>query len=278
MTSMTTSRSDIKPATHAAESQHFYDRQGRPVYEVPSADGKRFVEPDIRHARKLQLVPGFSGVAACAAKPQLTTWQINQAIMASLTLPRRPHEPDTEFLKRVVEDSQAQAQKARDEGTAIHAAIEAYYEERSYDVAYTLHVEGVADAVWNEFQIPRKDWHAERTFAHPLGYGGKTDLMTPLYDTRILLDFKGKDFDEKPTATNKIRLHYDENCMQLAAYRHGLNAPTARCANVYVSRTSPGLVHIHEWDEEELARGWTMFLALLHYWKAKQKYESGWTP
>jgi hypothetical protein len=262
---------------HTSEGHHWYDRQGRPVYEVPSADGKRFVEPDVRHARKLGLVPGVSGIINCAAKPGLTTWQINQGIMSSLTLPRRPHEPDIEFIRRIVEDSQQQAQKAAERGTAIHAAIESYYEERPYSGEFRPHVEAVAQAVEARFGISRAGWHAERTFAHNLGFGGKTDLHSPLISPKILLDFKSKEFKEAPAKDNKVKLAWDENCMQLAAYRHGLGAPECVCANVYVSRDVPGLVHVHEWPEEDLERGWTMFLALLHYWKAARKYDSGWT-
>jgi len=59
--------------------------------------------------------------------------------------------------------------------------------------------------------------------------------------------------------------------MQLAAYRAGLNLPKARCANVFVSVTEPGLVKIHEWTEEDLERAETMFSALLSYWYAKSR-------
>ncbi len=59
--------------------------------------------------------------------------------------------------------------------------------------------------------------------------------------------------------------------IQLAAYREGLGLPGATCANLYFSRTVPGLVHLHVWKEEEVQRGWQMFLALLAYWGAKNK-------
>jgi hypothetical protein len=62
---------------------------------------------------------------------------------------------------------------------------------------------------------------------------------------------------------------YDEHVMQLAAYRVGLKVPQARCANVFVSVTEPGLVKIVEWDAEEIERGWAMFDALRQYWYAK---------
>jgi hypothetical protein len=60
--------------------------------------------------------------------------------------------------------------------------------------------------------------------------------------------------------------------MQLAAYRHGLEVPHARCANVFVSRTHPGLIKIVEWPEDELVKGWEMFQALLRFWKLKNNF------
>jgi hypothetical protein len=61
--------------------------------------------------------------------------------------------------------------------------------------------------------------------------------------------------------------------MQLAAYRMGLDLPDARCANVFVSVTVPGLVVVKEWSQEDLARGWLMFHSLLKYWQAKNQHE-----
>jgi hypothetical protein len=48
--------------------------------------------------------------------------------------------------------------------------------------------------------------------------------------------------------------------------------PHARCANVFVSVTHPGLIKVHEWPEEELQKGWKMFQALLTYWKLKNNF------
>ena len=57
--------------------------------------------------------------------------------------------------------------------------------------------------------------------------------------------------------------------MQLAAYRVGLVMPQARCANAFVSVSVPGLVHLVEWSEDDLQKGWRMFHGLLNYWYAK---------
>ena len=83
----------------------------------------------------------------------------------------------------------------------------------------------------------------------------------------IVLDTKTKEFDEGDKVVG-----YDENCMQLAAYRNGLGLPKASCANVFVSRTKPGLIRIVEWSEEDLEKGWKMFSLLVQLWRIKNNF------
>lgn len=248
---------------HASESGHWYDREGNPVYEVKAKNGN--MRPaTLADARKMNLVPGVSGVIACAAKPGLERWKVNQAVLAAMTLPRRPNEDDAVFIERVLRDSQEQARKAAERGTAIHAAIQGHYEGEPPAEEHWLFVRGADIALSKWMKGP---WTPEKSFAHRLGFGGKADLHSPW----AVVDFKSKEFDD-PTK----KLAWDEHCIQLAAYREGLGYHRAKCANVFVSTTQPGLVHLHEWDEEELKRGWARFHALLNYWKADRAYESGW--
>jgi hypothetical protein len=79
-----------------------------------------------------------------------------------------------------------------------------------------------------------------------------------------VIDFKTKEFTDPDQVTG-----FEENVMQLAAYRMGIHMPNARCANVFVSVTRPGLVKIVEWQPNEIERGWAMFDALRQYWYAK---------
>jgi len=82
----------------------------------------------------------------------------------------------------------------------------------------------------------------------------------------IVVDIKTKDFgpDDKITG-------FDEHLMQLAAYRMGLDMPNARCANIFVSRSHPGVVSIYEW--EDVDKGWLMFRSLLEFWQTKNEYQ-----
>ena len=83
----------------------------------------------------------------------------------------------------------------------------------------------------------------------------------------IVLDSKTKEFDEDDKVVG-----YDENCMQLAAYRNGLGLPKARCANVFISRNKPGLVKVVEWSEADLEKGWKMFSLLVQLWRIKNNF------
>jgi hypothetical protein len=66
---------------------------------------------------------------------------------------------------------------------------------------------------------------------------------------------------------------YDEHLMQLAAYRVGLGMPDARCANIFVSRSVPGLVTMRHWTQEELQKGFLMFTKLLEFWQLRSDYK-----
>src|SRR5262249_48688686 len=126
------------------------------------------------------------------------------------------------------------------------------------------------------------DWVSEKSFAHPLGFGGKVDLHSP--SSGIVVDFKTKDgdFTELDSYGKPKKLAWDQN-IQLAAYQVGLNlrsimCPNPRifsgeildkavpnvpkfqqCANLFVSRTHPGAVRSHVWSAEEVADGWRTF-------------------
>lgn len=252
--------------THPSEAGRYYFPDGKPAYEVQGAKG--MVKPDIRHAKKLGLVPSVTTIIAEAAKPGLEHWKIQQGILAALTLPKIEGEPLDAFAERAMRDSKEQAKKAAEKGTAIHAAIQDYYE------TCMLQGEGVDDYVVATVEAVRTkygslEWRPEQSFASN-GFGGKVDLNAVLGvgHCGYVLDFKSKEF-----ADTEKKLAWDEHCIQLSAYREGLGIPKAKCANVFVSVNNPGLVHIHEWTEDELQRGWSMFQALLSYWQARTAHK-----
>lgn len=251
--------------THASESGHWYDRQGNPVWEVVGAKGQ-MVKPDIRHARKLGLLPGVSSINGCAAKPQLVRWQIEQGMLAAYTMPPVAGDNYQDWLARVFRDSEEQGRRAADRGTAIHAAIQGYYQGETPDPAFWPYVKLVRDEVLK--RCGEQPWKTEASFAHEAGYGGKADL----HCSEWLLDFKSKDPKDMDDPGKKLL--WDEHPQQLAAYRQGLRIPRARCANVFISRDEPIIVRFCESEPEALERGQLMFEHLLGYWQTKNCYQS----
>lgn len=251
---------------HAAESLHWYGRDGSPQYTVPAKDGSQR-NTTLRDARKMGLVPSVTTIIKCAAAPGLQLWMQKQVMLAALTLPRMDGESEDAYLQRILSDSKEQARKAAERGTGIHAAIQGHFEGNPPAEDMWLHVKGAEDAVksWG-VTANNMGWTPERSFASSLGFGGKVDLS---HMSGFVCDFKTKEFG--PDDDLKT---WDEHAMQLAAYRHGLGMEKARCAIVYVSVTNPGLARLIEIPEPELVKGWKCFYSLLQFWKASKGYDS----
>jgi len=247
----------------ANESQHWYTQEGKPQYTVVAKNGNQR-PTTLRDARTMNLYPSVTTILGVADKPGLEAWKLNQMMMACMTLPKLTDESEEAYIDRIKTDSKEHARMAAERGTTIHGALESFYEGimLSDFLDYQM---GVSNAIDAHFGV--KNWLTERSFAH-LGFGGKCDLYTTDGDG-VVIDFKTKEFKEGDKVEG-----YDEHLMQLSAYRHGLEVPKARCANVFVSVTHPGLVKIVEWSEEELVKGWQMFEHLKSFWQLKNNYKA----
>jgi hypothetical protein len=248
-------------------SSHWYKRDGSMGYDVIGKNGKS--RPfNLRWDRELGYVPSVTTITEIINKPALTSWKIDQAIMAALTLPRLPNEPESDWIGRVKTDASQQAKDAADEGTRIHDAIENFIKGKPYDAQYQPHVEATINVIKENFPDVN-DWVSESSFAHATGYGGKVDLHSP--STGIIIDFKGKDFTEQDLIDKK-KFAYDQN-IQLSAYQQGLGFGISPCANVFVSRNTKGLAVCHVWNEAEMLKGLDIFNATLALWKAIKGYD-----
>lgn len=247
----------------ASESTHWYTRDGVPRYTVTGKNGKER-NTTLRDARTESLVPSVTTVLNVAAKPALLAWMQQQVLLAALTLPKLNDETEDQYIARIIHDSKEQGRAAADAGTDIHASIQGYYEGYSTG----KHNESVTACVKtiNE-HFGEAIWISERSFAHEAGFGGKCDLFCA-GTLNAVIDIKTKEFSD-PAKVDA----YDEHLMQLAAYRVGLGVPKARCANVFVSRSVPGLVVVKEWSLEDLDRGFDMFMHLLSFWQLKNKHQ-----
>lgn len=245
------------------ESQHWYLPDGSPFFEVKARDGNMRAVT-IRDARKVKAVPSVTTVLSVIAKPGLEAWKVRQGILAALTLPRIEGETEEQWLARINTDAKAQAKTAAEEGSRIHAALEADRRGQPYPERYQPHVAAVRAEITRLFPEVT-DWVPEVRFAHPDGFGGMCDLHSP--STGACLDYKGKDGD---FADGK-QLAYDQH-WQLAGYQRGLRLREAPCASLFISRTHPGKVASHVWSVEDMREGQRVFDAALALWRAVKRY------
>lgn len=251
-----------KDNSRPAESGHWYTRTGESAYTVIGKNGKER-NTTLRDARTMNLVPSVTTILKCASAPGLEAWKQQQILLASLTLTRFQDETEIDWIDRIIADSKETGKKAAERGTAIHAGVQGYYEGKVIE-EYLPHAKACEQAINNHFG--QKLWISEESFADKIGFGGKCDLNSK-NDNGYVVDIKTKEF----TDPEKIQA-YDEHLMQLAAYRHGLGLPKARCANVFVSVHEPVKTKVIEWSQEDLDRGWAMFSSLLNYWQIKNNY------
>jgi hypothetical protein len=247
---------------YASESGHWYKPDGTPAYSIIGANGKER-NTTLRDAKKLGLLPSVTTIIRQAVSPGLENWKQQQILLSALTLPRNGGETEDEYAKRVIKDSREQSKKAMELGTSIHGSLEKALNGVEYDKSHQPHVQGAMNAINSHFGD--HEWKAEKSFANPLGYGGKVDL----HSDNVVIDFKTKEFTE-----DNLPDIYDEHIMQLAAYSMGVIYPSVMrmengAAILFVSTSKPGLCHVVNVNQEELGRGWGMFKSLLGYWKAK---------
>lgn len=244
---------------HAAESGHWYHRDGSPCYEIEGKNGK--MRPTtLRDARKLHLLPSVTSIIRLAAAPGLVNWQIDQAILASLTLPRIDGETDEQFVARVKKDAAEQALRARERGTLIHAWVQRWFETQEADDEALPFCESAGRTI--EAECGCQEWVSESAFATDR-FGGKCDLHCPGF----LIDIKTTDKD-----IGNLKL-WPEHEMQLAAYIEGLwHVNIARAGILFVNSVTAESRLIWA-TQDELDRGWRCFDALVDFFYAKTGLE-----
>jgi hypothetical protein len=258
------------------KSCHWYTKSGEPAFEMPKKDGSGMRSTNVKDARELDLVPSVSTVLGILDKPQLNDWKQEQAILASLTLPRLEGEGEDAFAKRVVQDAKSVSRDAMDLGTRVHKVLEFFIEN---DICEDI----CEDKEAYKYAEPAIKWLAEvvdfekpclpevRLFHKELGFAGTTDLLCTLKDGRTcIIDFKTQGTKEK--YGHKITF-YEEWLFQVSAYgmaSSDMGKPVDCLINLGISTGLAGVCYHKEWSSTDRKFGEGFFLRsleLFRYWK-----------
>lgn len=249
---------------------HFYDLDGNPAYTVPnqSKGGRR--DTTVRDARKLRLVPSYSTVVAVLAKAPLDRWKQLKLLEMVEQHPNLIGKGE-DWKERLIGMNEDENSKYAKRGTEIHDSLESFYRSGRLDGSNDSYVAPIIDYIQQTFNpeicIP------EMSFSHELGYGGKIDLVIGDQSNKYIIDFKTKSIDNPSS-----KQCYSDYAMQLSAYARAFEADSIRGhINILISTTNPGAFYVHNWDSEEIDKGFKAFKALLLYWQTAHDYDSRFT-
>jgi hypothetical protein len=259
---------------HQESGSHWYYTDGRSCYELPKADGKGMKKPTLADARKLNLVPGVSSILKVLDKPALTAWLIEQAVLAVITAPRQAGEADDVFVKRVLHDEEQQREesnKARDKGTAIHAALSDLFAQK-VTIDQTGELRGWIEPAYDWMRVNAGPVIGNETILSGEGYSGMTDLVTCPDSENVLWDFKSAKKLPDPAKGG-----WPEHKLQLAAYGKAWSRERGnnyRAANVYISTTDMGKFVVCEYSHEHLIDAYhRAFQPLVSVWQYLNNYK-----
>jgi len=252
------------------KSQHWYDRDGKAVFEVPKAKGGGMRATTIADARKLGLYPSVTTVLSVLAKPQLVDWQLGQVAGKAYGNPPQDGESQEDYARRIISASQEQVGEAADLGTQIHAALEAHFKGEPVPDGYDAYVYPVSCLIEKEGIKFRE--HELRLVNTNDGYAGTTDaVFTDSIGFNGILDFKSR-----KTKLGQPCTPWETEPMQIAAYcvaKFGSIKYNTTGANVYISTTEPGRVEIVTYSATQLEESWSAFQAALKLWQYLKGYK-----
>lgn len=244
---------------------HYYTTTGEPRYFVPKKDGSGNRPTTIRDARENQWLPSVTEILKILDKPALTDWKVRTAVMAVVTAPDLPGEAIDAKVTRVLDTERQQdqeSQKARDRGTEIHDAMEAYWLGKPIPESLRPWVGPAIEALSRYGSLVA----AELCLVGD-GYAGKTDLILEAPDCFWI-------FDYKTSKTLPQKSAWQDAKLQLAAYAKAWEDKTVRpvrVANCYISTRDIGEFKIFETENwrTEFENG---FRPLLTVWQHLNGY------
>lgn len=255
------------------KASHWYTRKGDAVHEVDkssSGDGTR--PTNVSDARKLDLLPSVTNILGVLDKPQLNEWKQEQAVLASLTLPRLPGESLDDFAKRVVKDAQEHSKQAADIGTKIHKACEDYIKTGSQDdPEMTKYVDALIS--WMEdYGVTIVE--SEKRIVGP-DYAGTADILAMIDGERVLIDIKSQDVKVKELkrGIEPAPVFYEDWSYQLEAYAMASDHRQDKIGNLIIDRRKPSQFYYKIWTPDERTAAWEAFKAAKIIWKIKKRYD-----
>lgn len=251
---------------------HWYDLEGKAVFEVPKADGKGLKKTTIKEAREMGLLPSVTGILDVLPKKQLETWKMRQVALHAHLVKRGENEEDQSYADRVIDVAMNQVSEAKDLGSAVHKCLEQALSGETWDQKYDVYVNPVLEWLASKNIRVRA---LEKILVNPAhGYAGTSDVLFEYGEGGIgVLDFKSRKTNGE--APGKI-LPYDGQGMQLAAYaaaEYGEEAlPRVLGVNLYISTTEPGRFDVYQ--HESMPAQWEGFQAACALWR----FLRGWDP
>jgi hypothetical protein len=249
------------------DQAHWYQRDGVPLHTVLAANG----DPrptTLRDARKLGLLPSVTNILGVVAKPELTAWLQEQAVLAALTLPRLPGEAEDAFARRVVADSLSPRDGAADFGTAFHHGAQRVAESLEVDPAHPAAEWLKLYQDWFQANCVRLLWTERVLINFGRGYAGTADLLLEhQHHGLTLVDLKTQN-----VKTGRGPSTYRSWGYQLAAYR-AAQAQRVTCMNLIVNSKEPHPPVEAPWSDEEMRRCWEGFDAALKLWRIEKNYD-----
>jgi hypothetical protein len=259
----------------AADSSHWYHRDGRPCHEVPYADPRKGMRPTtVTDARKLGLIPSVTNILGVKSKPQLETWKMDQTIRAALTLERIENETPEAFAARIAIAADAERDQASAWGTELHDQIETFVKTGAFTATGDTLRYLESFEQWYRTRVV-KVLASEKSVIGAIGYAGRLDLHAILRaddgtEYEAVIDFKSQRQRNRQKAS-----FYIEWAMQLSAYAAALaeeNGTMPALVSLVIPSDAPGPLETKRWDNAEEA------LRAFHACHTLWSFEKGYRP
>jgi len=251
---------------------HFYKEKGEPFHYVPMTTREGTRPTKMSDVKKIWdkgelCVPSVTTVLNILSKPALENWKINQHLKQAFELDQSvlsyelggyvTLEKYQEEVKRLTSIEMDLAPSA---GTNFHKLMEDYVNRNTKDDENYELAEKVYKTILDK--TSSKDFTTEKSFATEL-YGGAVDLHSDDW----VIDYKTKQTKDK---FKPGKMAFDDQVMQLSAYREGLGLRNAKCANVFVC-LEDGQIDFHVHSEKELEQGKHLFSHALQIWYIRNR-------